>query len=155
MGDARYPAHLRARASMFEARAKEACAALQGIPGVQVNCPSGRVLPDRDVRGRRAEQPPDAADRQPAGPRRWSRTLVKGVPNDQRFVYYLLGATGICVVPLTGFCCKRDGFRMTLLECDDAKRRWTFQTLADAMQAVPEIIICPKRRALACRRRAI
>jgi hypothetical protein len=37
-------------------------------------------------------------------------------------------------VPLSGFCCKRDGFRVTLLECDDAKRRWTFETLARAVR---------------------
>ena len=60
--------------------------------------------------------------------------LVKGVTHDARFVYYLLGATGICVVPLSGFCCKRDGFRVTILECDDEKRRWTFATLAKALR---------------------
>ena len=55
-------------------------------------------------------------------------------PLDQRFVYYLMGATGICVVPLTGFCCKRPGYRITLLECDDQKRQWIFKTLASAMR---------------------
>ncbi len=40
---------------------------------------------------------------------------------DKRFVYYLLAATGICVVPLTGFNCDLKGFRVTLLESDDAK----------------------------------
>jgi alanine-synthesizing transaminase len=59
---------------------------------------------------------------------------VKGAASDRRLVYYLLGATGICVVPLSGFYCKRDGFRVTLLETDDAKRRWTFQTLAKAIR---------------------
>ena len=49
-----------------------------------------------------------------------------GVETDKRFVYYLLGATGICVVPLTGFCCERKGFRLTLLESDDKKRVWTW-----------------------------
>lgn len=47
--------------------------------------------------------------------------IVQGVEVDKRFVYYLLGATGICVVQLTGFCCNRKGFRVTLLETDDAK----------------------------------
>jgi len=60
--------------------------------------------------------------------------LVKGAANDSRFVYYLLAATGICVVPLSGFCCTHDGFRITLLECDDAKRAWTLKTLAAAMR---------------------
>jgi len=45
-----------------------------------------------------------------------------------------MGATGICVVPLTGFCCRRDGFRVTLLETDDEKRRWIFSTLAQALR---------------------
>ena len=59
---------------------------------------------------------------------------VKAVHPDKRFVYYLLGATGICVVPMTGFCCTRQGFRITLLECDDEKRRWTWNTIADAIR---------------------
>ena len=46
----------------------------------------------------------------------------------------LLGGKGVCVVPLSGFYCKRDGFRTTLLECDDEKRRWTYQTIADAIR---------------------
>jgi aspartate/methionine/tyrosine aminotransferase len=45
-----------------------------------------------------------------------------------------MGATGICVVPLSGFYCKRDGFRITLLECDDAKRAWMLSTLANAVR---------------------
>jgi aspartate/methionine/tyrosine aminotransferase len=55
---------------------------------------------------------------------------VKGVEVDKRFVYYLLGSTGICVVPLTGFCCNRKGFRITLLEMNDEKRLWTYETIA-------------------------
>jgi aspartate/methionine/tyrosine aminotransferase len=59
--------------------------------------------------------------------------LVKGVPPDKRFVYYLMGATGIVVVPLTGFQCSHEGFRITLLETDDAKRAWIFKTLREAI----------------------
>ena len=33
-------------------------------------------------------------------------------------------STGICVVPLSGFCSPHPGFRFTLLETDDAKRGW-------------------------------
>lgn len=36
--------------------------------------------------------------------------------HDKRFVYNLLGATGICVVPLSSFFTSTQGFRMTLLE---------------------------------------
>ena len=56
-----------------------------------------------------------------------------GAALDARFVYYLLASTGICVVPLSGFCSPHPGFRFTLLETDDAKRRWTLQTLARAI----------------------
>jgi aspartate/methionine/tyrosine aminotransferase len=133
MGSPLYPAHLRRRADMFEARAKEACDLLSGAPGVVVNPPSGAFYLTVMFE-------PDALnDRQKlaiAKPRirQMVEELVVRCPNDQRFVYYLMGATGICVVPLTGFCCKRPGFRVTLLETDDAKRRWTFQTLASALR---------------------
>jgi aspartate/methionine/tyrosine aminotransferase len=35
---------------------------------------------------------------------------------DKRFVYYLLGAKGVCVVPISSFCSELHGFRVTLLE---------------------------------------
>ena len=61
-------------------------------------------------------------------------TRVKGVEGDKRFVYYLLAATGICVVPLTGFCCERKGFRVTMLETDDEKREWTWNAIAQSIR---------------------
>lgn len=39
---------------------------------------------------------------------------------DKRFVYYLLAATGICVVPISSFCSELKGFRITLLEENEA-----------------------------------
>lgn len=64
------------------------------------------------------------------------RTFIEGLVADQiefdkRFVYYLLGASGICVVPLTSFFTDLPGFRMTLLERDEAKFEWIIRTLAD------------------------
>jgi aspartate/methionine/tyrosine aminotransferase len=59
--------------------------------------------------------------------------MVAGVEPDKRFVYYLMGATGIVVVPLTGFQCRHHGFRATLLEADDAKRAWILRTLRAAI----------------------
>jgi aspartate/methionine/tyrosine aminotransferase len=49
-------------------------------------------------------------------------------------VYYLLAATGICVVPLTGFNCTLKGFRITLLENDDRKFGEIFHAVRDKMQ---------------------
>ena len=56
---------------------------------------------------------------------------VENVEPDKRFVYYLMGATGIVVVPLSGFQCKHPGFRATLLEHNDQKRAWIFKTLRE------------------------
>jgi alanine-synthesizing transaminase len=52
------------------------------------------------------------------------------IENDKRFVYYLLAATGICVVPLTSFFTALPGFRFTLLEKDDTKFEKTVNTIA-------------------------
>ncbi len=60
---------------------------------------------------------------------------VEGVALDQRFVYYLLGYSGICVVPLsTGFNSTGHGFRMTLLERDDEKFDFICRTIIEAVK---------------------
>ena len=55
--------------------------------------------------------------------------MTHGVEPDKRFVYHLMGATGIVVVPLSGFQCNHNGFRATLLEADESKRAWILDTL--------------------------
>ena len=60
---------------------------------------------------------------------------VEGVSLDFRFVYYLLGATGICVVPISSFCSDLRGFRVTLLEEDEELLKKTFTTLKKAIRA--------------------
>ena len=52
----------------------------------------------------------------------------------KRFVYYLLGATGICVVPLTSFATDLKGFRVTLLERNEEEFVRIFRTLAETIQ---------------------
>jgi alanine-synthesizing transaminase len=67
------------------------------------------------------------------------RTLVEEwvagdhIAPDKRFVYYLLGAKGICVVPISSFCSELNGFRITLLENDEEILVDTFSRLADAL----------------------
>lgn len=58
---------------------------------------------------------------------------VPGMDLDKRFVYYLLGATGICVVPISSFCSNLKGFRVTLLEEDEKLLRSTFTKLKDSI----------------------
>jgi aspartate/methionine/tyrosine aminotransferase len=132
MGDPRYATHLRRREALFARRADEAAAAFAGCESVVANKPGGafyftvmfkdgvlndhQTLPieNRVVR-ERIEQ------------------MVKGVARDKRFVYYLMGATGIVVVPLTGFESNHHGFRITLLESDDTKRAWILRTLRESI----------------------
>jgi aspartate/methionine/tyrosine aminotransferase len=132
MGDARYPEHLDGRARMFSQRADDMVDAFTGCEHVIVNKPGGafyytimfkdgllddqQSLPIEDPKIREAIE-----------------RMTKGVEPDKRFVYYLMGATGIVVVPLTGFQCEHHGFRATLLEADDNKRAWILKSLRDAI----------------------
>jgi alanine-synthesizing transaminase len=52
---------------------------------------------------------------------------------DQRFVYYLLGAKGVCVVPISSFWSDLLGFRVTLLEEDADKLKETFKRIRDGL----------------------
>ncbi|NLF32293.1 MAG: pyridoxal phosphate-dependent aminotransferase [Planctomycetes bacterium] len=133
MGDSRYGDHLARRAATFEARAKEAHAILKDVEGIQVNLPNGAFYMTVLFEDGRLNDRQTLPIESPTI-RTMVQDLVPNVPTDQRFVYYLMGATGICVVPLSGFCCRRLGFRVTLLECDDKLRKWTFQTLAQAIR---------------------
>ena len=68
------------------------------------------------------------------------RTHVEGLVNqpgvelDKRFVYYLLGSTGICVVPLSSFATEMQGFRTTILEKDEDKFRMIFEKMAESIR---------------------
>ncbi len=132
MGDPRYPEHLAKRAAMFDKRADEAMAVFASCDSVIVIKPGGAfyftvmfkpgVLNDhqtlRIANGRVRQR---------------IEEMVKGVPPDRRFVYYLMGATGIVVVPLSGFQSSHDGFRITTLETDDRRRTWIYETVRDAI----------------------
>ena len=131
-GDPRYDDHLERRRRMFERRANEAYESFAAVPGVRVIRPRGAlyftVLFEEGLLDDTMSLP--VADRTL---RALLEARTKPVAPDKRFAYWLLGATGICVVPLTGFACELPGFRITLLETDDDKRRWTLRTIADAI----------------------
>ncbi len=132
LGDSRYAGHLRRREALFENRADEAVAAFADCEHVIVNKPGGAfyftvmfkdgLLNDHQTL---AIDNPVVRDR--------IETMVRGVAPDKRFVYYLMGATGIVVVPLTGFQSDHHGFRITLLESDDDKRAWILRTLRQSI----------------------
>jgi len=64
--------------------------------------------------------------------------VAESIEFDKRFVYYLLGATGICVIPLTSFFTALPGFRMTLLDRDEAKFEQVVRTLGEKIVAYVE-----------------
>ena len=55
------------------------------------------------------------------------------MPLDKRFVYYLLGAKGVCVVPISSFCSDLQGFRVTLLEEDEEILVQTFTAISNGI----------------------
>tara|TARA_B100001750_G_scaffold245670_1_gene265892 strand:+ start:1410 stop:2714 length:1305 start_codon:yes stop_codon:yes gene_type:complete len=136
MGDSRYEDHLSSREQMFSGRADEVEAAFEGCEHVIMNKPSGAfyftvMFKDGLLNSNQSLEITNPEVRAAV------ERMVEGVEPDKRFVYYLMGATGIVVVPLTGFQYWRHGFRATLLEMDDAKRGWI---LASLRQAIEEYI---------------
>jgi alanine-synthesizing transaminase len=69
--------------------------------------------------------------------RRYLDALEARVPLriDKRFAYELMGAEGICLVPLSGFSSPLDGFRMTLLEEDAGLHAETCRRIRRAAEA--------------------
>jgi aspartate/methionine/tyrosine aminotransferase len=69
------------------------------------------------------------------------KTLLEGwlqedskIEPDKKFVYNLLAAQGVCVVPISSFCSKLQGFRVTLLENDEALLVETFSRIRRAVE---------------------
>ncbi len=59
--------------------------------------------------------------------------VSENIPLDKRFVYYLLAAKGVCVVPISSFCSELQGFRVTLLEEDEKTLIKTFTAIRDGI----------------------
>lgn len=79
----------------------------------------GQTLPiPNDLVGRKIKQLVDAPS----------------TPLDKRFSLYLLGNTGICVVPLSSFNTELQGVRMTLLENDNKRFLRTVTTIRDSLR---------------------
>ncbi len=131
-GDPRYPDHLQKRAKTFSDRSNEAFDAFDGCDAVISNKPGGAfyytIMFKEGILNNNQFLPIENKV-----VRERIEALVQGVTPDKRFVYYLMGQTGIVVVPLTGFQSNHEGFRFTLLECDEKKRAWIFKTLRESI----------------------
>jgi aspartate/methionine/tyrosine aminotransferase len=126
-----YQGYLEERIRRYEKCSNIAYESLKDVKGVLVNRPNGAfymsVCFEEGILNHRQTLPIKNNEI-----RKLVESLVAapGTSVDKRFVYYLLGATGVCVVPLTSFATELQGFRITLLERDEEKFIQIFQTIA-------------------------
>ncbi len=131
LGHPEYRHWLDERIERYERFSNIAYDILKNVPGVKVNRTNGAfymsVAFKEGVLNHRQSLPIESNE---------VRGLVEGLVNqpsvslDKRFVYYLLAATGICVVPLSSFFTPEQGFRITLLERDTATFTRIFEDIA-------------------------
>ena len=131
--DPRYREYHEKRNKMYEQRSVFACDTLKKIDGLIVNQTNGAfymtvAFKDGVLNEKQRLEIKDNTIRN------YIEEITQNVALDKRFVYYLLGATGICVVPLTGFSCDLYGFRVTLLEADMERFEWIFLTIAEQIK---------------------
>ncbi len=129
-GDSRFKAHVEGRNRKYERRSNIAYELLKDITGIVVNRTNGAfymtvMFEEGVLNGRQSLPLGNTAVKELV------EKITKDVALDKRFVYYLLATTGICVVPLTGFNCTLKGFRITLLENDEAKFDQIFKTVRE------------------------
>ncbi|MEX2515014.1 MAG: pyridoxal phosphate-dependent aminotransferase [Candidatus Paceibacterota bacterium] len=135
LSDSRWEDHLHERSRAYEKRADELVEALSDLDGVTPVRPDGAYYVSilfedgvlSDSQSLPIADPEIQAIIQP---------LVAQATPDERFVYFLLAAEGICVVPLsTGFHSRFQGFRMTLLEPDEAIFKDMCRRIKSAIEA--------------------
>jgi alanine-synthesizing transaminase len=130
-----YPGYLAERIRRYERFSNIAYECLKDVKGVLVNRPNGAfymsVCFEDGALNSRQTLPIENVEI-----RKMIESLVSppGTACDKRFVYYLLGATGICVVPLTSFATELKGFRVTLLERDEEEFVRIFETIAETIR---------------------
>jgi alanine-synthesizing transaminase len=130
-----YPQYLQERLDRYERYSNIAYECLKDVKGVLVNRPDGAfymsVCFEEGALTSKQTLPIENIE---------IRNLVESLVSqpdtlcDKRFVYYLLGATGVCVVPLTSFASDLKGFRITLLERDEDEFVKIFKTVANAIE---------------------
>ena len=131
----KYGEHLQSRIKRYERYSNLAYDILKNVKGVLVNRSNGAfymsVVFEEGLLNNQQNLPIKNDE-----VRETVEQLVSG-PNiqpDKRFVYYLLAATGICVVPLSSFATELQGFRVTLLENNEKDFVEIFNAIADGIR---------------------
>jgi aspartate/methionine/tyrosine aminotransferase len=135
MGDPRYQDHLKCNNEKIGRRSRLISDILKKSEGIYFNATSGAFYNTivfkenllKDKQTLRIDNPD-------------IRNIVEDWVNkpdvlpDKRFVYYLLAAKGICVVPISSFCSDLRGFRVTLLEDNEELLTSTFTGISEAIE---------------------
>jgi aspartate/methionine/tyrosine aminotransferase len=126
-----YENYRKARILQYEKLSNIAYDILKEVPYIAVNRTNGAfymsvVFNEAVLNGRQT-----LPIKQPGVKSYIEKIVNDRIEHDKRFVYYLLGSTGICVVPLTSFFTPLPGFRITLLEKDEARFEATIKTIAE------------------------
>lgn len=115
-----FEGHIKTRLDKYQRRAKEAVTFFENIPQVRVTMPDGvfyLVVELLDLPRHKLTAKTKAA-------RLYIDDLLAQseveVAADFQFVYEMMAAEGVCAVPLSGFGSDLHGFRMTLLQNDEA-----------------------------------
>ncbi len=133
MSDSRYYPYLDTRVEAYAKRSKRAVEVLTQVPGLILHEAQGAFYMSalfEEGKLTQAQELPISTEAETIiTPRLQNASL------DQRFVYFLLASTGICVVPLsTGFNSTHQGFRFTLLESNEEKFEKILTTLKSAIE---------------------
>lgn len=122
MSDVRYYPYLEERNKRYKDRADKAAEILAEVSELIVHKPQGAfymtaVFKEGVLNDRQTLPIENGAVKELV-----EKLVATDIKLDKRFVYYLLGSTGLCVVPLMGgFNSTFYGFRFTLLEPDNEK----------------------------------
>ncbi len=134
MGDGRYKDYIKEQSEKIGRRSKIITGLLSEIKGIKFNETYGAfyntiIFDEGSLNHNQSMKIENPA----------IRSLVESWVNeeliqfDQRFVYYLLGAKGVCVVPISSFSSDLLGFRVTLLEEDEDTLVETFSRIRSGL----------------------
>jgi alanine-synthesizing transaminase len=133
IGDSRYPSYRKETNERIGRRSKIISEMLGSVPQLTFNETYGAfyntiIFRDGVLKEGQKLEIKDAATRKLV--ESWTKDPI---PLDKRFVYYLLGAKGICVVPISSFCSDLSGFRVTLLEENEEILKKTFSGIREGV----------------------
>ncbi len=133
LGDARFKIYREETNQNIGKRSKAISKILSAVPEVTFNETNGAFYNTIIFRNGFLKPHQRLKVNNPEAKRLVEKWVSAEIPLDKRFVYYLLAAKGVCVVPISSFCSDLQGFRITLLEEDEALMIKIFESVRDGI----------------------